>query len=252
MSSSHARVAIVTGAGQGVGRATALALSQAGISVAAVGRTQSKLDETLRMARGPAIAVVADLTDPKQVRHAFQTVADELGGIDILVNCVAEYSPFRIDEATDSQITNMVAQSLTSAIFCMRDAVHFMRKRGGGDIVNLSTQSVEMPQPFMSVYAAAKAGVETLSQGLRYELKGEDFRVIVCQVGVIAQTVPKPGFAEKRERIWEAWRKTGIDQMYAYPGTPADGIAAAIAHAVTAPRDVYLQTIKVRGTDVTS
>jgi NAD(P)-dependent dehydrogenase (short-subunit alcohol dehydrogenase family) len=244
------RVAFVTGAGQNVGRALALGLSRAGIAVAVVGRTRSKLDETVAMLPGPGLAVAADLTDPEQVREAFRATVEGLGGVDILVNCAAEYSPFRLDEATDAQITNMVAQSLTSAIFCMREAVNVMRPRGGGDIVNISTQSAELPQPFMAVYGACRSGLETLSQGLRFELKGEDFRVMVCQIGVIAGTVGKPGYVAQRERIWELWRKTGISQMYAYPGAPADGVAAAVVHAVTAPRDVYIQTIKLRGADL--
>jgi NADP-dependent 3-hydroxy acid dehydrogenase YdfG len=247
------RVALVTGAGQGLGRAVALALDAAGIEVAAVGRTQAKLDATVGRLSRQGLAVAADLTDPEQVRMAFRRTAEAFGGVDILVNCAAEYSPFPFDAASDAQIENMIAQSLTAPTYCMRQAIPLMRRRGGGDIVNISTQSVEMPQPFMAVYGAAKAGVETLSQGLRYELKGEDFRFIVCQIGIVGDTVidaAKPGFTDHHDRIQEAWAKTGIAQMYALPGTPPDGIAAAIVHAVTAPRDVYIQTIRMRGTDL--
>jgi NAD(P)-dependent dehydrogenase (short-subunit alcohol dehydrogenase family) len=245
------RVALVTGAGQGIGRAIAMGLSEAGLAVAAVGRTLAKLEDTVARLPGVGIAVSADLTDPDQVRAAFQATAERLGGLDVLVNCAADYGPFRIDEASDARIVDMVAQSLTSAIFCTRDAVNLMRRRGGGDIVHISSQSAELPQPFMTVYGACKAGVETLCQGLRYELKGEDFRVIVCQIGVIAETVPKPGsgYAENRERIWDSWRKTGIAGMYAYPGSPADGVAAAVVHAVTAPREVQIHTISLRGAE---
>jgi NAD(P)-dependent dehydrogenase (short-subunit alcohol dehydrogenase family) len=245
-------VAVVTGAGQGLGRATAIALSAAGIEVAAVGRTRPKLEDTVGRLAGKGLAVAADLTDPDQVAKAFHTVVERFGGVDILVNCAAEYGPFRVDEATDHQITNMVAQSLTSPIFCMREAIGHMRLRGGGDIVNISTQSAELPQPFMAVYGAAKAGIETLSQGLRYELKGEDFRIIVCQIGIIADTAAKPGsgWEELGERISASWQMTGIGPMYPLPGTPPDGIAAAIVHAVTAPREVYLQTIKIRAADL--
>jgi NAD(P)-dependent dehydrogenase (short-subunit alcohol dehydrogenase family) len=246
-----ARVALVTGAGQNVGRAIALGLGRAGIAVACVGRTRSKLDETVALLGAPGLAVTADLTDPDQVRGAFQAAAEGLGGVDILVNCAAEYAPLRVDEASDDQISNMVSQSLTSAIFCMREAIAHVRARGGGgDIVNISTQSAELPQPFMSIYGACRAAVETLSQGLRFELKGEDFRVMVCQIGVIAGTVAKPSYVAQRDRIWDLWRKTGISQMYAYPGAPAESVAAAVVHAVTAPRDVYIQTIKLRGADL--
>jgi NAD(P)-dependent dehydrogenase (short-subunit alcohol dehydrogenase family) len=246
------RIAFVTGAGKGLGRTTALALSAAGITVAAVGRTRSKLDATVARLPGRGIAVAADLTDPDQVRRAFQEVEDALGGVDILVSCAAEYSPFRIDEASDFQITNMVAQSLTSAIFLTREAVNRMRPRGGGDIVHISTQSAELPQPFMAVYGAAKAGVEVLCQGLRYELKGEDFRVVVCQVGGIADTEVEPGttWETHAARLAESWERTGIGPMYPPPGIHSTGIAAAIVHAVTAPRDVHIHTIRLRGPDL--
>jgi NADP-dependent 3-hydroxy acid dehydrogenase YdfG len=247
------RIALVTGAGQGLGRAVALALDAEGVAVALVGRTKVKLDDTLARMGGRGLAIAADITDPDQVRRAFATAEEALGGVDILVNCAAAYSPFPFPEASDHEITDMVAQSLTSALFCMREAIAAMRRRGGGDIVNISTQSTEMPQPFMAVYGAAKAGVETMTQGLRWELKGEDFRFIVCNVGSVADTViddTKPGFAKHYEAVQAIWAKTGIGPMYALPGTPPAGIAAAIVHAVTAPRDVYIQTLRLRGTEL--
>jgi NAD(P)-dependent dehydrogenase (short-subunit alcohol dehydrogenase family) len=243
------KVAIVTGAGQGLGEAVALAFAANGIHVAAVGRTEAKLRNTVAKASGKAIAVPADLTQPDQVRTAFRAVTEQLGGIDILVNCAAEYSPFRLDEATDAQITNMVTVSLTASLFCMREAINWMRQRGGGDIVNITTQSVVLPQPFMTVYAAAKAGVETVSEGLRYELKGENIRVMICQIGIIADTISKPGFTELQQRMNASWTRTGIGPMYAFPGSDAKTIAASVVHAVNAPRDTYIQAIQLRGMD---
>jgi NAD(P)-dependent dehydrogenase (short-subunit alcohol dehydrogenase family) len=246
---SHQRVALVTGAGQGLGRAVAAALSRAGLAVAAVGRTQAKLDATAAALPGPAIAVAADLAEPDQVRRAFAAVGERFGGLDVLVNCAAEYAHFRLEEASDDQIRRIIANTLTSAAYCTREAIPLMRARGGGDIVNISSQSAEMPQPFMTVYGAAKAGLETLSQGLRWELKGEDFRIVVCQIGIVQGTTAGPGFAEIKDRVYALWEKTGIAQMYARPGTPPDGVAAAIVHAVTAPRDVYVQTLRLRGAE---
>jgi NAD(P)-dependent dehydrogenase (short-subunit alcohol dehydrogenase family) len=175
-------------------------------------------------------------------------VADRLGGVDILVNCDADYTPFRLDEASDAQIMNMIPQTLTAPVFCMREAIGWMRRRGGGDIVNISSQSAEQPQPFMGLYSAAKAGIETISQNLRWELKGENFRILVCQIGVIAETVAQLD-GDLGERVAASWAKTGIGPMYAFPGSKAETIAAAIAHAVDAPRDTHFQTLRLRGMD---
>lgn len=243
------QVAIVTGAGQGLGRAIAIALSNAGFMVAAVGRTKWKLEETISLLKGPAIPITADLIDPKEVRGMYQAVIGQFGGVDVLVNCAAEYGPFRVDEASDNEITNMVAQSFTGAVFCMRDAIAHMRVRGGGDIVNISSQSAELPQPFMTVYGACKAALETLSQGLRYELKGEDFRIIVCQIGVVAGSSGDERFIAQRARMRAAYQKSGLDKMITYPGASAEAIAAAVVLALTSPRSTYTQMIKLRGAD---
>jgi NAD(P)-dependent dehydrogenase (short-subunit alcohol dehydrogenase family) len=246
---SEKKVAIVTGAGQGLGRVIAEVLNDAGFTVASIGRTLAKVERTAAELGGSSIAVAADLTDPVQVRRAFETVATRLGGIDVLVNCAGEWDPFPFPEAGDDEITNMIAQCLTSPMFCMREAIKAMRIRGAGDIVNISTQSAIMPQPFMTVYGAAKAGLEAVSQGLRYELKGEDIRIFVCQIGAVARSdvSAKVGLVKYRERIQKSWAKTGISGMYTNPGSAPETIAAAVLHALLSPRDTYIEAITLRG-----
>lgn len=247
MTSGGSRIAIVTGAGQGVGRAVAIALADAGADVVAVGRTQAKLDSTLAAMSRPGLAFAADLKNPDAVRDLFACVMARCGGLDVLVNCAAEYRPFRLDEATDDQITGMIANSLTSTLFCIREAIPLLRRRGRGDIVTISSQSATLPQPFMLVYGGAKAALEAISQGLRFELSGEDLRIMTCQIGVVADTVPKEGFAQERARMRDLWRRTGVGPMYAYPGSRAEDVAAAVLHAIDMPRSSYLETIVLRG-----
>ena len=161
--------------------------------MAVIGRAASKLDETISQMTGSGPAVAAGLTDSDAVRTAFASVVAVFGAIDVLVNGAASYSPFPIDRGTDAQIVDVVTRIFIASIYCTREAVKLMRQRGGGDIVNISSQSVETPQPYMSVYAAAKGAVEVLSRGLRYELTGENIRVMVFQLGIVAV-----GHAESR------------------------------------------------------
>ncbi|MAG34260.1 MAG: hypothetical protein CL908_25560 [Deltaproteobacteria bacterium] len=249
MSSRGSRVAVVTGGGQGLGRAIALALDRAGLDVAVLGRTRAKLDETVAMMSGRGMALVADHGDPDQVRTAFGEIAKALGGVDVLINNAASYSPFRVAEARDEQISDIMMNSLMGPIYCIRESIPLMKARGAGDIVNISSQSVETPQPYMTVYAAAKAGLETLSRGLRYELKGEPIRITTFQVGVISDTVENEDWEpDRRAKIHEAFDASGVGPLFIYPGSSSESLAASVAHVVTAPRDVCLQHVEVRGT----
>jgi len=194
------------------------------------------------------MAVVADHGDPEQVRSAFREIVEALGGVDVLINNAASYSPFRVDEASDEQLSDMMTNSLLGPIHCIRESIPLMRARGAGDIVNISTQSVETPQPYMTVYAAAKAGLETLSKGLRFELKGEPIRITVFQVGVIADTIDDEDWEPaRRAQIHEAFDASGVGPLYVYPGSSAQSLASSVAHVVTAPRDVCLQYVEARG-----
>ena len=242
------RVAVVTGGGQGLGRETALAFSRAGHDVVIIGRTASKLEAVAAQMAGRCLPLVADLTDPDQVRAAFGRIGDTFGGIDVLVNNAASYRPFPFDTATDKDVIDMVSLSLLAPIWCTREALPLIRQRRLGDIVNISTQSVDFPQPLMIVYAAAKAALETLSRGLRYELVDEPIRVMVFQLGVVAGTQPEPDWLALQDRYVDGVTRAGIDRMFVFPGAEPSSIAASIVHAVTAPRDIYLETVVVRGT----
>jgi NAD(P)-dependent dehydrogenase (short-subunit alcohol dehydrogenase family) len=247
MNESGKRVVVVTGGGQRLGRAIALAFGAADFDVAVIGRTAAKLDETVDMLSGRGIGVVADLTDPNQVRAAFATIVKSFGGVDALINNAASYTPFPFEEATDDQITGMIAQSLLAPIYCTRESLPLMRRRGMGDIVNISSQSVDTPQPFLVVYAAAKGGLEILARGLRNEYRGQPFRFITFQIGTVAGTHIDPNWTLK-DRFNEALERSGLDRTFIAPGASAQSLAASILHAVTAPRDVCIQSVEARGT----
>jgi len=245
--SGNGKVAIVTGGGQGLGQATATALSTAGFRVAVLGRTLSKLEQTAELCDGECLPVVCDLVDPEQVRQAFAKVTDAFGRLDVLVNNAASYAPFPFAEATDEQITNLVAQNLTSPMFCARQAIIEMRKAGGGDIVNISTQSVLTPQPTMIVYAAAKGGLETFAVGLRNELRGQNIRVLTLQIGVVAGTTFDASDVEGQQRYLDGLANAGLEKAFVFPGSQPADLADSIVYALAAPRETVIEDIVVRG-----
>lgn len=241
------KVAIVTGGGQGLGRGITLALSEAGFRVAILGRTLAKLEATADLCSGQCLPVACDLTDPDQVRAAFAQVDKAWGRLDVLVNNAASYAAFDLTEARDEQIVDVVTQSLIAPMFCARQAVIAMRESGGGDIVNISTQSVLTPQPTMIVYSAAKGGLDVFSQGLRNEFRGENIRVLTVQIGVVADSVLDTSDPEGAAKYMAGLQKAGLEKAFVFPGSKPADIAASIVHAVTAPRNTVIEQIVIRG-----
>jgi NAD(P)-dependent dehydrogenase (short-subunit alcohol dehydrogenase family) len=241
------KVAIVTGGGQGLGRGIALALSEAGYRVAVLGRTLAKLEATAQLCAGECLPLACDLTDPDQVRAAFAAVSAHFGRLDVLVNNAASYAAFDLTEARDEQIVDVVTQSLIAPIFCARQAVIAMRKCGGGDVVNISTQSVLTPQPTMIVYAAAKGGLDVFAQGLRNEFRGDNIRVLTVQIGVVANstldTVDPAGAAKYIAGL----QRAGLEKAFVFPGSAPADIAATIVTALAAPRNTAVEQIVLRG-----
>jgi NAD(P)-dependent dehydrogenase (short-subunit alcohol dehydrogenase family) len=242
------QVVAIGGAGQGLGRALAIGFSRAGYRVVLIGRTLAKLEQTQALLPGGAgLIVAADLTDPDQVRSAFARIESECGGLDVLINNSGSYRPFRFDQATDEEIRESVNQNFMAPVWSIRAAIPLLRRRGAGDIVNVSTQSVDTPQPYMIIYAAAKAALEALARGLRNEFFGEPIRILTVTLGVIADSVIDPKWLDHQDAYLAALKRCGLEQTFVFPGATPESITASVLHAVAAPRDIYLQQIDVRG-----
>lgn len=241
------KVAIVTGGGQGLGQATAVGLARAGFKVAIFGRTASKLEATAALIGGDALVVPVDLTDPQAVRDAFATVDQMLGGVDVLVNNAATYVPFLIDEASDADILRTVNGTLLAPIYCMREAIGRMKQRGGGSIVTVTSESVHLPAPFLTLYAASKAALETLSAGLRNELKEHGVRSMIFETGRITSSSTDENWdPAMMERFGKVFVEQGYAAMFATEGVAPEKLAATIVHMALAPADTILETVRMR------
>ena len=239
-------VAIVTGASSGIGRATALALSEAGASVALAARRADRLEEVAARIRGNggrALAVVTDVADRDAVFALVERTAAELGSADILVNNAGIMPTSPLSEIHLDDWLRMVDVNVKGVLHCVAAVLPAMLERRRGHIVNVGSLAGRRPFPGGTVYAATKFAVRCISAGIQLELSARrGIRVTDIQPGVVATElmdhIPDP---ETRQGFAERWRDK--EPM------ASEDVAAAILYAVTAPARVNVNEILMRPRD---
>jgi len=248
MNALQNKVALITGGSRSLGLAMARALIDQGAEVVITARSRGTLDEAATTLGSRAFAVQMDVRDPDSVRAAMASVAERFGRLDILVNNAAIGCLHRIDQASDADLQAQVETNLLGVIYTIREAVPLMRKAGGGDIVNVSSESVRLPFPMLSVYAATKAAIECLATGLRDELRPERIRIATLRCGNIADN---SGFgdawsAEQKADAFQLWGKTG-HLAFAGEAIPQSIVADTLVSMLGLPPSGGLDLIEVRG-----
>jgi NAD(P)-dependent dehydrogenase (short-subunit alcohol dehydrogenase family) len=169
-------VAIITGAGRGIGRATAVELRRRGYRLALAARGTVDLNETARLAAG-AMCVPTDVTDPAQVERLARETLSKLGRIDAVVNN-AGLAPARpIVEMTPQEWRAVIDTNLSAAFYLTRAAWPAFEKQGGGVVVNVSSAAARDPFPGFAAYGAAKAGLHLFGLSAAREGEGIGVRV---------------------------------------------------------------------------
>ena len=174
------KVAVVTGASRGIGRAYAEALATSGASVVVADIDEEGAVSTAKAIEtggGQALAVRVDVADPDSAAAMAQTATDRFGGIDFLVNNAAIFGGMKIDLLLTvdwDYLQRFMSVNLTGALVCTRACYESMAGRGGGAIVNQSSTAAYL---YAGYYGWAKAGVNSLTQQLAHELGGMDIRV---------------------------------------------------------------------------
>ena len=240
------KVAVVTGASGGLGRRLCEAMVRAGMRVAMLSRDGDVLRKLEATMSPSAQAFATDISDAAAVRRAFAAITARYGGVDVLVNNAALGHLQSIEQAEDELLQAEIGTNLLGPIYCMREAIPLMRARGGGDIVNITSESVRAPYPFLTVYAATKSAVETLSAGMRTELRGQNIRVSVFRSGRLAESGFKRGWPEERlARYRELVQSLGF---YANSGEPISPALAAesIMALLTLPRSANVDLMELR------
>jgi len=179
---------LVTGASSGIGRDTALAFAEAGANVVLAARHTDKLRKIANEVRSHgvgAIAATTDVTEVSQVRACFRKAVARFGGIDIVVNNAGVLVPSSVLDIRRADLQKMLDVNLFGALYVMQEAVHHMRQRGRGSIVNVASLAGRRGIPPLGAYCATKFGLVGLTEALRTELVGEDIHVSLVLPGVV-------------------------------------------------------------------
>ncbi len=184
---SNAKVAIVTGAGSGIGREVALAFLKHGYSVVLAGRRIPELEETVALAgrSGQALIVPTDVTQPPAVANLFAQAKNRFGRLDVLFNNAGIIGPrVTIDEITLEQWNEVVAVNLTGCFLCAQAAWRMMKEQNpqGGRIINNGSISAITPRPFQAPYTATKHALTGLTKTLA--LDGRPFNIACGQIDI--------------------------------------------------------------------
>jgi meso-butanediol dehydrogenase/(S,S)-butanediol dehydrogenase/diacetyl reductase len=184
------KIIVVTGAGDGLGRALARRLAADGDTVVLLGRTLSKVQALADELGAPHFAVQCDVGDPDSVRAAFAGVAEKHPKIDVLINNAGIFEPFTLAGAKDELITAALNTNLAGPIFCAREALSLFG--GSGHIINVTSESVNNKMPMLWMYAGTKAGLEFVSDMWSRELEAEGVRVTVVRAGQMFDETKSP------------------------------------------------------------
>lgn len=236
------KVALVTGAGSGVGKAVALALAEAGYSVALAGRRADALDAVAKEIGGEALAVPTDVTNADEVAALFAQVRERFGRLDLLFNNAGTGAPaIPLEDLTVAEWKKVVDTNLTGPFLCTQEAFRIMKDQDprGGRIINNGSVSSEAPRPFSAPYTATKHAITGLTRST--SLDGRAYDIACGQIDIgNADT-------EMAQRM-----KTGVLQadgtMRAEPVMDVKHVADAVVYMASLPLDANVQFITVMAT----
>jgi NAD(P)-dependent dehydrogenase (short-subunit alcohol dehydrogenase family) len=245
------RIAVVTGAGSGIGRASALALARAGWQVVLAGRRAEALAQTctLAAAESPALAarllsVPVDLTDEAAVQLLFDTVASRHGRLDLLFNNAGSGAPpVPLDTLTLAQWRAVVDVNLTAVFLCTQHAFRMMKAQTprGGRIINNGSISAHAPRPFSAPYTATKHAITGLTKACSLDGRAHDIACGQIDIGNAA--------TEMTERMAAGTLQANGDTAVE-PRMDVRHVADAVVHMAGLPLSANVQFMTVMATNM--
>ncbi len=208
------RVAVISGATSGIGRATAVCLAELGAQVVIGGRNQSGAEgaaDAVAAAGGQSAIVLGDITDPDYSTALVNKAVAEFGGLDIVVNAAGTITRSTAEDTSDDDYRRVMAVNVDGTFFLSRAAVPAMRERGGGSIVNIASNVGLVGAAGLAAYCASKGAVVLLTQSMALEHAAESIRVNAVCPGA----VDTPMLRLEREAAIAAGEMTEADIMAA-------------------------------------
>jgi NAD(P)-dependent dehydrogenase (short-subunit alcohol dehydrogenase family) len=238
------KIALVTGAGTGIGEASALALAQAGYTVVLTGRRQAVLDEVARKAGAPCFAFAADVTDPAAVQALFAEIKARYGRLDVLFNNAGTNAPaIPLEDLAVEQWRAVWETNVSGAFFCLQAAFRLMKAQlpRGGRIINNGSVSATTPRPHSAPYTASKHAITGLTKSA--SLDGRKYDIACSQIDIGNAATPRT-----------ARMATGVLQpdltLKPEPTFDVKHVAAAIVYMANLPLDVNVPFMTVMATQM--
>lgn len=232
------KIACITGASSGIGRATAQSLAKEGYHLILCGRRKERLEELKASLLVDSIILVFDVTDQKSVKAAFDSLASEWKNIDVLVNNAGNaHGMSAIQDGDVADWDAMMSSNVSGLLYVSKEVMKGMVARESGHIINLSSIAGKQTYPNGNVYCASKAAVEALSAGMRQDLNPFGIKVSNVAPGAVATEFSEVRFKGDQERS---------AAVYAgYEPLVAEDVADLIRYIVSAPAHVNIADVTI-------
>jgi NAD(P)-dependent dehydrogenase (short-subunit alcohol dehydrogenase family) len=236
-------IALVTGAGSGIGRASAVALAGAGFTVVLAGRRLEPLEAAAAEAGSGAVAVTCDVRDPESVASLFAMIDERFGRLDLLFNNAGIGAPpVPLEDLTFEQWAAVLETNVTGTFLCTQEAFRLMKRQSprGGRIINNGSISASVPRPLSAPYTAAKHAVTGLTRSTSLDGRAYDIACGQIDIGNAATELTAP------------MQTTGVLQadgaVELEPTIDAADVARAVVYMATLPLDANVQFMTVMAT----
>ena len=242
---TNGKIALITGAGSGIGRAVALALDTAGYSVVLAGRRVAELEKTAASATpsgGKMLVLPADISKPDDVRALFARIREVFGRLDVLFNNAGISAPgIPMEDLTYEQWSAVVAVNLTGAFLCAQQAIRLMKSQDprGGRIINNGSISAHVPRPNSAPYTATKHAITGLTKCISLDGRMYDIACSQIDIGNAA--------TEMTERMAAGVPQANGTKMVE-PRMDVRHVADAVVYMANLPLDANVQFMTVMAT----